>query len=249
MASRPRLKPYFRPLRRGPDSVQLGVSGESGGVVITGLTPADIALLDRLDGSSTERDLYAVAAGCGVARRRADELLTLLLEHHLLATERLDRADLGQLGPSVIDVLRDDAETLGILRDVPRDPFAHILERARRHVLVSGSGHLPWSIAALLRTGGVGRVDIGSWAVDAVDHEVCGTRDAGPYPTSSSSSARARSIPPTVTRGDVATSRSCRLSATGNALLSGRSSVQPPTCRVCAASRCRGPTETPPGRR
>jgi len=179
MAFRPRLKPYFRPLRRGPDSVQLGVSGESGGVVITGLTPADIALLDRLDGSSTERDLYAVAAGCGVARRRADELLTLLLEHHLLATERLDRADLGQLGPSVIDVLRDDAETLGILRDVPRDPFAHILERARRHVLVSGSGHLPWSIAALLRTGGVGRVDLGSWAVDAVDHEL---RDEGRRP-------------------------------------------------------------------
>ncbi len=179
MASRPRFKPYFRPLRRGPDSVQLGVSGESGGVVISGLTPADIALLDRLDGSFTEQDLYAVAAGCGVARLRADELLTLLREHHLLVTERLDRVDLAQLGPGGRDVLRDDAQTRGIVHDVPGDPFAQIIDRGRRHVLVSGSGHLPWSIATLLRFGGVGRVDLGSWAVDAADREL---RDEGVQP-------------------------------------------------------------------
>ncbi len=172
MASRPRLKPYFRPLRRGPDSVQLGVSGESGGVVITGLTPADIDLLDRLDGSTTEQDLYAVAAGCGVARPRADELLTLLREHHLLTTERFDRVDLAQLPPGLRDVLRDDAPTLGLVHAPPGDPLAQIIERGRRHVLVSGSGHLPWSIATLLRFGGVGRVDLGSWAVDAVDREL-----------------------------------------------------------------------------
>lgn len=172
MPPRPRLKPYFRPLRRGPDSVQLGVTGESGGVVISGLTPADIALLDRLDGSFTEQDLYAVAAGCGVSRLRADELLTLLGEHRLLATERLDRADLGQLPAGGRDVLLDDAEILGIVHDVPHDPFARIIDRGRRRVLVSGSGHLPWSIATLLRTGGVGRVDLGTWAVDAVDREL-----------------------------------------------------------------------------
>jgi hypothetical protein len=172
MASRPRLKPYFRPLRRGCDSVQLGVSGESGGVVITGLTPADIALLDRLDGSLTEQDLYAVAAGCGVTRPRADELLSLLREHRLLVTDRTDRADLARLAPGVRQVLRHDAETMGLVRELPGDPFADITERGRRHVVVSGSGQLPWSIATLLRSGGVGRVDLGRWAADIVDREL-----------------------------------------------------------------------------
>ena len=172
MTPRPRLKPYFRPLRRGADSVQLGVSAESGGVILSGLGPADIALLQALDGAPAEVGLDDMAAACGVPPDRAAELLALLREHDLLAVDGPDRVDLGRLRASQRDGLLHDAEVLALVRDLPGDPFARVVDRTHRRVLVSGSGRLPWSIAALLRDGGVGRVDVGGWALDAVEQEL-----------------------------------------------------------------------------
>lgn len=171
MAPRPRFKPYFRPLRRGPDSVQLGLSPEAGGIILTGLEPAELAWLDRLDGSLSEAEVYAVAAACGVSRHRADRLLTLLREHHVLVTDPVDRVELGGLGASESDALVHDADVLALAHDTPGGPLARILERRRRHVVVAGAGRLPWSIASLLRSTGVGTVDLGDWAADAAEHE------------------------------------------------------------------------------
>lgn len=84
MAPRPRLKPAFQPVRRGAGTVQLGSTPESGGVLLAGLDASEVGLLERLDGSLTEPALYALAAGWGVPRSRAVELLELLKEQGLL---------------------------------------------------------------------------------------------------------------------------------------------------------------------
>lgn len=173
MASRPRLKPYFRPLRRGPDSVQLGVSGEAGGIVVSGLSAEDIALLEQLDGTFSEHQVrHAVAERCGVTAARADEILAVLREHEMLAVDSVDRVDLSRLGTSMRDGLRQDAEVLSLVRGCGEDPMAGIVERRGRSVVVSGSGRLPWSIATLLRSGGVGQVHLGQWALDAAEQEL-----------------------------------------------------------------------------
>lgn len=172
MASRPRLKPYFRPLRRGPDTVQLGVSHEAGGIVVSGLGPADLALLEQLDGTFSEHQVrYAVAARCGVAPERAAEILDLLREHRMLAVDSVDRVDLGRLRTSMRDGLLQDAEVLALLGGTD-DPMSGIVARHHRSVVVSGTGRLPWSIAALLRSGGVGQVHLGQWALDAAEQEL-----------------------------------------------------------------------------
>lgn len=173
MASRPRLKPYFRPLRRGPDTVQLGLSAGSGGVVLRGLGPVEVALLTRLDGTRTETELVRDATGRGMAPERVAALVTLLREHHLL-DEDLDGA-----GPDRIDLGRLPGATFprGALgaADAPTLPLAgpgttrQLLHLTGRRVVVSGRGRLPWVIGSLLRTTGVGQVDLGSAAVHALD--------------------------------------------------------------------------------
>jgi len=169
MPPRPRLKPYFRPLRRGPDSVQLGLTGECGGVVLTGLSEAEMLLLGRLDGSITQTAWCAAAAAAGVSQDRAQRLLDMLAEHRLLVTDPADRAHLAQLPAEVRQTLAADADVLGLAYETPRDGYQRILERRRHHVLVGGSGPLPWAIASLLRSAGTGRVELGSWAVDLHD--------------------------------------------------------------------------------
>ncbi|HEX7535829.1 MAG TPA: hypothetical protein VF391_02360, partial [Dermatophilaceae bacterium] len=66
MNSRPRLKSHAQPLRRGPGSLQLGLSPDAG-VVLDGLTDAEITMAEGLDGSMDVQTLYAVAAAAGVA--------------------------------------------------------------------------------------------------------------------------------------------------------------------------------------
>ncbi len=173
MASRPRLKPYFRPLRRGPDSVQLGVSAEAGGVILSGITAGEVALLERLDGTCTEHQLkHTIAGHCGVDPARVEELLAVLRSHRLLATDVLDRADLGRIGTTMRDGLSHDADVLALVQHRPHDAVARVADRRRRRVVVSGSGRLPWSIGSLLRSSGVGQVHLGRWAVEAADQEM-----------------------------------------------------------------------------
>ena len=87
MAPRPRLASAHRPLVRVGGAVQLGLRPESGAVLLSGLTAAEVAFLDRLDGRHTEAGLYAVAHAVGVESRRAEELLAVLRRHGVLASE------------------------------------------------------------------------------------------------------------------------------------------------------------------
>ena len=91
MNSRPRLKSHVQPLRRGPGSLQLGLCPDAG-VVLDGLSDAEIAVLEGLDGSLDIQTLYAVAAAAGVAAGWLSAVIATLDEHHLLIDTATDRA-------------------------------------------------------------------------------------------------------------------------------------------------------------
>lgn len=160
MAVRPRLKTRLRPLRRGPGSVQFGVTPEHG-VVIEGLLPAEITLLGRLDGTHDMPGLYAVALTSGVGRCAVDELLATLSRHRLLVEQPTDRAFLSTLSESVRSQLGPDADDLAASSLGAGDGFAQIAARAAYHVVVVGTGGLPDAISSVLTCAGVGRVSSG----------------------------------------------------------------------------------------
>jgi hypothetical protein len=154
--------------------VQLGLSADSGGILLSGLAPSEITLLERLDGSLREPDMHALAATIGVDRRRADELLQVLREQRVLLTDTVDRADLVRLAHIEPDRAVDDADVLGVAHADVADPVNRVLARAWQHVVIDGSGHLAEAVAALLHSSGVGRVDLGPWAGDVADAELRG---------------------------------------------------------------------------
>ena len=144
MALRLRLRPDLLPLRRGRGAVQLGLSATAGGLIVDGLAPAEVALLEQLAGPLPPPEVYAAAADLGVSDARAAELVALLRAHGLLV----------EAGPS---------------GDGPPDARPR---NAGRWVVVDGRGALPPAVAALLRDSGVGRVDSGPWAADVADAEL-----------------------------------------------------------------------------
>ncbi|MGV1007048.1 MAG: hypothetical protein ACOYBY_00370 [Dermatophilaceae bacterium] len=152
MYSQPRLRVGHRPLRRSADSVQIGVTaGEA--VVLSGLDGQEATLVESLDGRHTLAEVYAAAARLRVARHRVDTLLGLLHAEGLLASAEPDRLTPG----------------LGEEPTLPRAPGLAAEPQSRRqeaYVVVGGSGPVPHAVAATLRAAGVGRVEIGPWALD-----------------------------------------------------------------------------------
>jgi hypothetical protein len=93
LSNRPRLKSHVQLLRRGTGSLQLGLCPDVG-VVLEGLSDAEIALAEGLDGTRTIHTVYAVAASAGVNADRVAALIEILNEHHLLVdpSDRCDQA-------------------------------------------------------------------------------------------------------------------------------------------------------------
>jgi hypothetical protein len=176
MAARPRLKPHAQVLRRGRGALQVGTASDAG-VVLEGLSEAEMALVARLDGSLDLPALDALAARTGVAPGRVAELLRALRERHLLLDLPSDRAFLGDLGEARRAALRPDADALAAAYRLPGDGYALLAARRRQHVVVSGEGALPHAVTTLLRAGGVGRVDAGPMAAEALDLDL--RHDAG----------------------------------------------------------------------
>jgi len=170
MNNRPCLKSHAQPLRRGPGSLQLGLSPGTG-VVLDGLSAAEIAVTESLDGSMDVQTLYAVAAAAGVAAERISVLLRTLAEHHLLIDAPTDRAWLSPADNPLRYLLRPDAAAMAIAAayDLAGDGFDHIAARSTQHVVVSGEGDLPYALANLLRMGGIGQVSLGANAVNTLD--------------------------------------------------------------------------------
>ena len=178
MNRRPRLKNHVKPLRRGPGSVQLGLCPD-GGLVLDGLTDAEIALVDALDGSLDIRALYAAAAAAGVAGSRVSALIETLDAHHLLVDATTDRACLSLIDEPRRHLLGHDARAVAAAYGLPGDGYNHVAARSTRHVVITGEGELPCSLADLLRVGGIGRVSVGPNAANMLDLDLRGHMKAG----------------------------------------------------------------------
>lgn len=156
-AYRPRLDGSARPIVRSSGMVQLGVTGDPGGMLLSGLSADELALLDRLDGSLSETELYAAARASGVPHRRVGELLSVLRRHGVLLADRAGTTRSSQEGRLMTVARSED-----------------------RLVVVDGTGPLALAVAAVLRASGVGQVRAGAWAADAVDAELRLTGSGGP---------------------------------------------------------------------
>ncbi|HET7476721.1 MAG TPA: hypothetical protein VFJ97_11965 [Dermatophilaceae bacterium] len=143
----PRLRTDIHPLRRGPGSVQLGQHQDTG-LVVEGLTDDEVALLQRLGRAADPPSPVTAELTATLSTARAGRLAALL---GTLRERRLLAEPDGTAYPCE-----------------PGDP------RRRRHqiVVVSGAGALPETVAELLRAGGVGQVQVGEQAADALDFEL-----------------------------------------------------------------------------
>jgi hypothetical protein len=175
MSNRPRLKSHAQPLRRGAGSLQLGLS-PGAGVVLDGLSDAEIAVAERLDGTLDIPALYAAAAATGVAADRVSALIATLNEHRLLVDAASDRAWLCQVdGPQRHPLHpQSTATAIAAAYGLAGDGLDYVARRAAQHVVISGEGDLPAALADLLRAGGVGQVSVGVNALNTVDHELGG---------------------------------------------------------------------------
>ncbi len=171
MSNRPRLKSHAQPLRRGPGSLQLGLCPD-GGVVLDGLSDAEIAVAEGLDGSMDTQTLYAVAAAAGVADGRLSALIAILDEHHLLVDATTDRAWLSPIDEPRRDLLRTDAAAVAAAYGLAGDGYDRVAARSSQHVVISGEGDVPCALADLLRVGGIGQVSVGTDSVNTLDLEL-----------------------------------------------------------------------------
>ncbi len=171
MNRRPRLKSHVQPLRRGPGSLQLGLRPDAG-VVLDGLSDAEIAVVEGLDGTLDIHSLYAAAAAKGVAASRMSALIAALDEHHLLVDTTADRACLVPIDEPRRHLLSRDAQAVAEAYRLGGDGYQHVAARSTHHVVVSGEGDLPYALADLLRVGGIGRVSVGRHAVNMLDLEL-----------------------------------------------------------------------------
>ena len=173
MNRRPRLKNHVQPLRRGPGSVQLGLSPD-GGVVLDGLSEAEMALVERLDGSLDVRALYAAAAAAGITASRVSALIAALDQHQLLVEHTTNRTRVSPVDEPRPHLLSQDAQAVAAAYGLPGDGYHHVAARSTQHVVITGEGGLPYALADLLRVGGIGRVSVGPNAVNMLDLELRG---------------------------------------------------------------------------
>lgn len=166
--SRPRLKSHARPLLRAPGTVQLGLAPPAG-AVLDGLSEAEVRWLERLDGTTGHTLLYAEASAAGIPPQRVETLLETLRGLDLLVEQPTDRACLSSLGAARWATLGPDADMLAAVHPGIGDGWGALADRQGQHVLVGGDGSLARSLALLLRRAGIGRVETGAAALDALE--------------------------------------------------------------------------------
>lgn len=166
---RPTLLPHLRPLWRDRHTLQLGTDPDRA-VVVEFAQPAAARILSLVDGTRTERAVFADAAALGIASDDVTAVLValrqagVLIGAHALVPRGLPQAQRRRLA--------GEAAALA-MRRIPADgtapsgegsatrgatPAQLLRRRAAGHVLVTGQPRLSASIAAGLAAAGVGHV-------------------------------------------------------------------------------------------
>jgi hypothetical protein len=151
------IKSALRRVWRAADSLQIGLS-QRRGVVLDGLRPGDVPLLEQLrdgfDAATLESDDQSLVA----ARRR--ELVRLLARAEVLVSTGAGHPPREQLGPAA-DRLAPDAAIWSVVHPRSGDGWSLVTARAGRRVVIVGAGRLGSILAATLAAAGVGQVAVG----------------------------------------------------------------------------------------
>jgi bacteriocin biosynthesis cyclodehydratase domain-containing protein len=170
---RPTLLPHLRPLWRDRYTLQLGTDPDRA-VVVEFSQPAAARILGLVDGTRTERAVFADAAALGIGSDEVTAVLVALRQAGvLIGAQTLVPHGLPQ---ALRRRLAGEAAALAMRRpptgghSSARDggstsrasPAQVLRRRAASHVLVAGQGRLTTPIAAALAAAGVGHVSVRS---------------------------------------------------------------------------------------
>lgn len=173
MSVRPRLKPRCRRVTRPDGTLHLGPDPEVG-IRIAGLTEPERSLLELVDGALDEAQLITEGRRRGVPEDRTTALLRLLAAHHVTVSSPAGRWDFAGIPEPARDAFAPDAAALSWLAPGDGDGYAALADRRDRRVAVLGRGPVTGQLAALLLRAGLGRVEYGAYAAEALEWPATG---------------------------------------------------------------------------
>lgn len=166
---RPVVKPALRRLWRDPQTLQLGID-PARALVLAGVDPPTLRLLDLLDGTRDRAGVLRAAAAAGCDPQAGRRLLDLLA-----GARALDDADPRPLADPPVDGrppgtgvlplaererLSPDLASLSLLTERPGQAAATLRRRRAAVVAVLGAGRVGATLGGLLAAAGVGTVDV-----------------------------------------------------------------------------------------
>lgn len=156
---RPVLKPALRRLWRDDTTLQFGIDPHRA-VILTGLGPDAVKVLEMLDGTRDSDTVIRTATARGVPEETARRLLDLLTRAGVLDDATAETRPPAALAPEDLQRLRPDLASICL---DGRDAGSGLRMLARRHaalVHVHGAGRVGASIASLLASAGVGHIHV-----------------------------------------------------------------------------------------
>lgn len=151
----PRLHPSLTRVWRDGSTLQVGLTPETA-MVFGGLSRADVAIVNAMDGQHTVGQLREVAVGFGATPEAADRLIETLTSAG---------AAIGNVSVHPSDQPHDpDAATLALITETPDAPGVLMAARKSRRVDVFGAGRVGATVARLLDAAGVGDVRVNDHA-------------------------------------------------------------------------------------
>ncbi len=149
---RPSIKPWLPKVWRDGDTLQIGV-GPDAGVLVSGVDAATADWLVSLDGSCTEAESLARAAGAGLDISNAVAILSGLRQSGVLLSAPMAAEHPHDTGPLLPELVNLTA-TLGS----PERGSQALQARGHRHVMIDGANRVGVPLGALLAASGVGRL-------------------------------------------------------------------------------------------
>lgn len=161
---RPQIKPALRRVWRDPETVQIGLDPERA-LVLTGLDPALRLIVEDLTGgqtqdAQTQDALLDAALARGANGQDTHRLFRLLSEGGALIDAESAAGALDGLGPAERERLAPDLAARSLVTRGLDGGAADLRRRRATSVSVFGAGRVGASVATLLASAGVGRVNV-----------------------------------------------------------------------------------------